>query len=56
MASKAKNMHQRCTFLQGMGGSGVRDMALPLLRNLGAKLSETSFPHFKTYFNNSNTV
>jgi len=49
MASKAKNMHQRCTFLQGMGGSGVRDMALPLLRNLGAKLSETSFHHFKTY-------
>ena len=49
MASKAKNMHQRCTFLQGMGGSGVRDMALHLLRNLGAKLSETSFPHFKTY-------
>ena len=49
MASKAKNVHQRCTFLQRMRGSGVRDMALPLLRNLGAKLSEMSFPHFKTY-------
>ena len=46
MASKANNMHQRCTFLGGGGGSGVRDMALPLLRNLESKLSETSFPHF----------
>ena len=42
-------MHQRCTFL-GAEGSGVRDMATPLLGNLGAKFSETSFPHFKTYF------
>ena len=29
---------------------GVRDMAPPLLGNLGAKFSETSFPHFKTYY------
>ena len=34
----------------GQGGSGVRDMAPPLLENLRAKFSETSFPHFKTYF------
>ena len=27
MASKAKNMPQRCTFPRGEGGSGVRDMA-----------------------------
>ena len=25
-------------------------MAPPLLGNLGAKLSEMSFPHFKTYY------
>ena len=25
-------------------------MALPLLGNLGAKFSEMSFPHFKTYY------
>jgi len=45
-------MCQSCTFLRGggEGGSGVRDMALPLLGNLGAKFSETSFPHFKPYF------
>ena len=48
-ASMAKNMHQRCTFW-GVGGSGVQDMAPPLLGNLGAKFSETSFSHFKTYF------
>jgi len=36
IARKAKNMHQRSTFL-GIGGSGVRDMALPLLAYLGAK-------------------
>ena len=32
------------------GFSGVRDMGLLLLGNLGAKFSETSFPPFKTYF------
>ena len=51
MSSKAKRMHQRCTFLEGgEGGSGVRDMAAPLLGNVGAEFSETLFPHFKTYF------
>ena len=35
MASKTENMCQRHTFL-GEGGSGVRDMAPPLLGNLGA--------------------
>ena len=35
MGSKARNMHQRHTFLGG-GGSGVRDMALPSLGSLGA--------------------
>ena len=52
MPSKAKNMHQRRIFLgRGGGGegSGVRDTAPPSLGNLGAKLSEMSFPHFKTY-------
>ena len=34
----------------GEGGSGVRDMAAPLLGNVGAEFSETLFPHFKTYF------
>ena len=43
IAGKAKNVHQRCTFL-GAGGSGVWDMAPPLLGNLGTKFSETSFP------------
>ena len=45
MASKAKNKCQRCTFLEGRGGSAVRDMAPPL----GARFSETLFPHFKIY-------
>ena len=35
----------------GRGGSGVSDKAPLSLANLGAiKFSETSFPHFKTYF------
>ena len=34
----------------GKRGSGVRDVALLSLGNLGAKFSEMSFPHFKTYF------
>ena len=46
IAGKAKD---RGAFFRGQGGSGVRDMAPPLLGNLGAKFSETSFPHFKTY-------
>ena len=37
----------------GGGGSGVRYMAPLLLRNFGAKFSETSFPHFKAYFTQS---
>ena len=48
IAGKAKDMHHRGAFFRGQGGSGVRDMAPPLLGNLGAKFSETSFPHFKT--------
>ena len=37
-------------FSQTQGGSGVKNMALPSLGNLGAKFSETSFRHFKSYF------
>ena len=52
MAGKAKNAPE-AHFLRGMGGWGVgsevRDMTLPSLRNLGAKFSEMSFPHLKTY-------
>ena len=33
---------------QGAGDSGVRNMALPFLG--GANFSETSIPHFQTYF------
>ena len=49
-------MPQRQTFLGEMGGRGggggseVRDMTLPSQGNLGAKFSEMSFPHLKTYF------
>ena len=47
MASKAKN-------ISGGGGggrdTGMRDKAPPSRGNLGAKFSETSFPHCKTYF------
>ena len=45
-------MLQRRTFLGEMGeeGSEVRAMTLPSLRNLGAKVSEMSFLHLKTYF------
>ena len=50
MASKAKNMHFPGAGGGGEWGSGVRGMALPFLGNLGAKFSETLFPHFKTYF------
>ena len=50
MASEAINLHRRCTSPgSGGGGSiGVRDIAPPFLGNLGAKFSETLFPHFKT--------
>ena len=34
-------------FLGGEGGSGVRDIAPPLLGNLGAKFSEMSFPDLR---------
>ena len=37
IASKAKNMHHRGAPFRGHGGSGVRDMTLPLMGNLGAK-------------------
>ena len=46
---RQKNMCQTRTFL-GEGGSGARDMAWTSLWNLGAKFSETSFRHLKTYF------
>ena len=50
MASKAKNAPE-AHFPSGNGGGGgggseVRDMTLPL----GAKVSEMSFLHLKTYF------
>ena len=42
---------QRNTLMEGGGGgSGVRDMVSPSLGNLGAKFSETSFPHFTAPF------
>ena len=51
MASKVKNMRQRCNFLVGgEGKSTVRDMALLSLGNLEAKFPKMSFSHFKTYF------
>ena len=37
------------TFLGEEGDSEERDMDLPSQGNLGAKFSETTFPHFKTY-------
>ena len=43
-------MHHRGALFQGQAGSGVQDMAPPLQGNLGAKFSEMSFPHFKTFF------
>ena len=49
ISGKAKNMSQRCTFL-GARDRGLRNIVPPLLGNLGAKFSEMSFPHFKTYF------
>ena len=52
MAGKAKNAPE-AYFPRGIGGGGgseVRDMTLPSLRNLGAKVSEMSFLHLKTYF------
>ena len=53
MTGKAKNMRHRYIvhFPGGReGDSGVKDMAHPRFGNLGAKFSETSFPHFKTCF------
>ena len=49
IAGKAKNMHQRGALFWGQGDSGVRGTAPPLLGNLGAKFSEMSFPHCRTY-------
>ena len=56
MAGKAKNAPE-ANFpggngRQGGGGGGseVRDMTLLSQGNLGAKFSEMSFPHLKTYF------
>ena len=51
MATKAKNMRQRRTFLEREGGSGVRDMVPPSLGNVGTKFSQTSILHFKTLYN-----
>ena len=49
MAGKAKNAPE-AHFPRGNGRGGgnseVRDMTLPSLRNLGAKVSERSFLHF----------
>ena len=51
MDGKTKNIRQRSNFFWGGEvGSGVRDVALLSLRNLGAKFSEMSFPHFTTTF------
>ena len=55
MAGKAKNAPGTHFPVEGGGegvggSSGVRDIALPSLGNLGPKFSEMSFPHFKTYF------
>ena len=53
MASKEKKYASEAHFPGGRGGgggNGLRDMAPPSRGNLGAKFSETSFPHFKTYF------
>ena len=56
MASKAKNAPEAHFPGKGGGGKGRgywsegHGPALPSLGNLGAKLSKTSFPHFKTYF------
>ena len=49
-AGKGPFMASTGTLSWGEGGSGARDMAPPLLGNIGAKFSETSSPHFKTYF------
>ena len=52
MASKEKKYSSEEHFPGGWGGGGhgLMDMAPPSRGNLGAKFSETSFPHFKTYF------
>ena len=52
MAGKAKNAPEVHFPGRGGGGggTGVRDMAVPSLGNLGAKLTKMSFSHFKTYF------
>ena len=55
IAGKAKNMCQRRTFL-GEGGSGARDMPSTSLWNLGAKFSETSFPHLRPILRKSAVV
>ena len=54
MAGKAKSAPE-ANFPRGNGrrrggGSEVRDITLPSQGNLGAKFSEISFPHLKTYF------
>ena len=54
MAGKAKSAPEadfpRGKWEAGGGGSEVRDITLPSHGNLGAKFSEMSFPHLKTYF------
>ena len=54
--SNAKNMHHRGACFWGLAGSGVWEMAPLLLGNLGAKFSEMSLPHVKTYFTQINIV
>ena len=49
-AGNAKIMHHRGARFWGLAGSGVREMAPLLLGNLGAKFSEMTLPHIKTYF------
>ena len=48
MASKAKNIPQQCTFLEG--GKEVQWSERHGLTLGGAKLLKTSFPRFKTSF------
>ena len=46
-AGKAKNIHHRGALFRGQGGSGVRDMTLPLMGNLGAKGTSLIFANLQ---------
>ena len=51
MAGKGPFMGSKARNISGGGrGTGMTDKAPPSRGNLGAKFSETSFPHCKTYF------